>query len=40
LIEGFHLADKLALMNAGEIVQNGNIKELMTKLENEVAARL
>ena len=40
LIEGFHLADKLALMNAGEIVQNGNIKELMTKPKNEVAARL
>ena len=40
LIEGFGLADKIALMKAGEIVQVGNIKELLAKPKNEFAARL
>ena len=40
LIEGFGLADKIALMRAGEIVQVGNIKELLAKPKNEFAARL
>ena len=40
LIEGFGLADKIALMRAGEIVQVGNVKELLAKPKNEFAARL
>ena len=40
LIEGFSLADKLALMNAGEIVQVGGVKAVLTKPKNEFAARL
>ena len=40
LIEGFGLADKIALMKDGEIVQVGNVKELLAKPKNEFAARL
>ena len=40
LIEGFSLADKLALMREGEMVQVGGAKELLAKPRNEFAARL
>ena len=40
LIEGFGLADKLALMMAGEIVQVGEAKELLAKPKNEFIARV
>jgi ABC-type Fe3+/spermidine/putrescine transport system ATPase subunit len=40
LIEGFGLADKLALMREGEMVQVGSAKELLAKPRNEFAARL
>ena len=40
LIEGFGLGDKIALMNAGEIVQIGSSKEILNKPVNEFAARL
>lgn len=40
LIEAFGLANKLAIINAGEIVQVGDAKELANKPKNEIAARL
>jgi molybdate/tungstate transport system ATP-binding protein len=40
LIEGFGLANKIALMKAGEIVQVGETSELLAKPKNEFAARL
>jgi molybdate/tungstate transport system ATP-binding protein len=40
LIEAFGLADKLAIINAGEIVQVGKAKELASNPKNEFAARI
>jgi ABC-type Fe3+/spermidine/putrescine transport system ATPase subunit len=40
LIEGFSLADKLALMSEGCLVQVGASKELLAKPKNEFAARI
>ncbi len=40
LIEGFGLADKIALMHAGEIAQVGKAREILNKPRNEFAARL
>ena len=40
LIEGFGLADMIALMQAGNIVQVGGSQEILAKPKNEFAARL